>query len=122
MKGENPLDAYALGYLAHSESLAGTTAAPTDDSALKYLDAFLVALLDPDVDLDSISGAEPRYIFFHLALFYLCYTVLSLVLSICSYLLFFNVSNRSVSSLLKSAFSSRSGLLAWHLTMASLRL
>src|SRR5215468_11691991 len=57
---EGALDAHAVTHLAHGERLPQTTALAPDHDTLEHLDPGAVALLDPDVHLEGVTGAEVR--------------------------------------------------------------
>src|SRR3954451_8596695 len=60
--GERPLDAYPEADLADREGLAHPAALAADDNALEDLDPLAVALANPHVDLDGVTGTELRHV------------------------------------------------------------
>src|SRR3954469_9328650 len=59
---ERPLDAYPEADLADREGLAHPAALAADDNALEDLDPLAVALANPHVDLDGVTGTELRHV------------------------------------------------------------
>src|ERR1700733_3119656 len=57
---KDPLDALAVGNLAHREVLVEAVAAPRDADAFVGLDAGALAFRDLDVDDDGVAGLERR--------------------------------------------------------------
>jgi len=64
MNGENPLNAYAEGYLPHREALAHAGAALAYNCPLERLDAFIGAFYDLEKDLDLVPGRNAVISFF----------------------------------------------------------
>ena len=62
MKRKDALHTVSERNLANGEGRAGATVLLGDTNTFKYLDAFFVAFLDFDVDLDGVSRLEAREI------------------------------------------------------------
>src|SRR5487761_108782 len=69
VQGKYTLYTLPKGNLANRKSGVDAAASDTYDRAFKSLDAFLVSLLDLDVDSHRVAGAECRQILAHLLLF-----------------------------------------------------
>src|SRR5262249_17825456 len=65
---EDALDAMPETDLAHGDALTHAGAVAGNDGAFKSLEAFLIAFLDFDVNLDGVAGAKLGNFFFPLVL------------------------------------------------------
>jgi len=65
MNGEYSLDTAAVCNAANGECLVDAAVLLGDNSTLEDLDPRLVAFSDPYMDLDGVTDAELRCIFFH---------------------------------------------------------
>ena len=63
MERENAFDTFVIYDSANSKSLVNSPSLAAYHSSRKYLDAFLVAFLNPTVNVDYITYLKMRYFF-----------------------------------------------------------